>query len=64
MKFGIYGQFLQPENIEDIILTFDVSKFDKSNEVSFEHSKNIEDILKSPEVLKLDKFNENNDEQL
>ena len=44
-------------NIRYIDLTFDVSKLDKFNEVTFEHSRNISSIFSTFEVLKLDKSN-------
>ena len=54
---------MQPSNILYIIDTFEVSKFDKFNEVKDEQSRNMDCIHLTCEVSKFDKFNETNDEQ-
>ena len=54
---------MQPSNILYIIDTFEVSKFDKFNEVKDEQSRNMDCIHVTCEVSKFDKFNETNDEQ-
>ena len=47
-----------------MLVTFDVSKLDKSKEVNCTQAKNIHPINSTFSVLKLDKFKEVNDEHL
>ena len=49
---------MHPSNIDDIELTFEVSKSDISIYVKFPHSLNIGPIELTLEVLKLDIYNE------
>ena len=54
--------FEQLENIDLISVTFEVLKFDKSNEINDEHPENIYLILVTDEELILGKSNEFSDE--
>ena len=56
----INSNFEQPENIECIDLTLEVSKLDKFKEDNWEQSVNIVYIYVTLEVLKWDKLNEDN----